>query len=186
MYTNLILFSILVTVNAVSASQFIASLELEYTTDLLDISNINWSKSANIQLNNLGDRLENFTLHTIDNNTSYDRITTLIPFESLDSIPFLYLSYATNSSTGNPTFIVEIRKAIQETNKNLELELLEVNNQEYLWSENLGNTLGYFTARILQLPPEINNSDIQIRFYIISHIPTDAYIKFGNSTIFNL
>ncbi len=186
MHTLYVLFSILIAANAVALTQQVEGLELNNPIDLLNSNQTNWSKTENIQLYYLENRLNNFTVQTNDNETSYNRITASMHFESLDSPPFIYLNYATNSSAGNPVFIVEIRKTMEGDTYNPGSSSNEGNYQRYLWSENIGNTLGYFTTRILPLPVDINNSDIEVRFYIISKIPTDAYLKFSNSTIFNL
>ncbi len=173
---------------SISAPKLIESVELDRPIDILDAHKINWSKSANIQINSIDDRLHNFTLHTTDNNTAYNQISTFMHVENLYEIPLFLLSYATNSSIGNPTFVVEIRKNIGDNNNNdtAEIESEKGQNERYLWSAEIGNTLGYNTTRVYQLPVDINNSDIQMRFYVISNNITDAYIKLNNSTIFNL
>ncbi len=188
MYTILIFLIIFFLAYSVSTPIPTESVQLNHPINILEVHKINWSKSTNIQLNNINDKLHNFTLYTTENNTGYNRISTDMHVENIYKIPFLLLSYATNSSVGNPTFMIEINKIINENNsKNTtEIKSEKGKNERHLWSADMGNTLGYNTTRVYQLPVDINNSDIQIRFYIISNTVTDAYVKLNNSTIFHL
>ncbi|WP_148686651.1 hypothetical protein [Candidatus Nitrosocosmicus hydrocola] len=186
MHTTHLIFSFLIAVSIVALTQEIEGLELNNPIDLMNPNQTNWSKTENARLYFLEKRLDNFTVQTNENETSYSRITASMHLGTLDSPPYIYLNYATNSSAGNPMFIVEIRKTMPADTYALGLSSNGGNYQKYLWSENMGNTLGYFTTRILPLPIDVNNSEIELRFYIISQIPTDAYVKFSNSTIFNL
>ncbi len=188
MYTISIFFILFLLTYSITTPKLIQSIELDPLIDILEAHKINWSKSANIQLNSIDNKIHNFTLHTADNNTAYNGISRNMHVDNLNKIPFLFLSYATNSSIGYPTFAVEIRKALDDNNSNgtTKIESEKGKNERYLWSAYMGNTLGYDTTRVYQLPVDINNSDIQIRFYILSNTTTDAYVKLNNSTIFNL
>jgi len=173
---------------SISTSKSIESFVLDHAIDLLDMKKINWTKTPNIKINNIGNKLLNFTLHSSDNSTVYNRISTELHIEKSNKIPVLLLTFATNSSVGNPTFIVEVRNTMHDNNTKsaLQIEPNIEKGEDYIWSASLGNTLGYNTTRVYQLPFDVNNSDIQVRFYIISNNTTEAYTKLENSTLFNL
>lgn len=155
--------------------------------DLLNTSRINWSASTNIDMNTASEKLGNFTIQAAYENLTFSRISTEIHIGTFEKIPYLLISYATNSSIGDPKFIVEIRKLSNDTNNiNLGNESTVKKTEKYLWSADLGNTLGYYTTRVLPLPADISNSDIQIRFYVITNDDTNAYVKFQNFSIIKI
>ena len=51
------------------------------------------------------------------------------------------------------------------------------------WIKNLGLSLGYFTKRTYEIPEDLMNKAIQIRFYLITDGPGDSVFNITRAVI---
>lgn len=108
-------------------------------------------------------------------NELWNRAYLPITINSSDNKPTLFnLVYASDSYSGNATFIAEIRD--NKTSK-------------VLWSDSLNNTRGQYRDQFFVLPVSVLNSQVEFRLYIISDGPGEhamtikkANIAFSNVT----
>lgn len=165
------------------------TIQHNYASALLNLTgnDINWQTRNYAQFNQTSEDLR-IDVNTVDQNEIYNRMYTVANFSGGDSNPVLNFTYATNATEGNPRFIFESITNISENDASdnspfLQYKSLPENVPKKFATVDLGNTLGYFTNRTIELPSHIVNSTSEYRFYIITNGTTIANLELKNATI---
>lgn len=147
-------------------------------TDLLEVKHSWKSVYAKISQNN--SQLD-ITVNALNTNRTYNRayLDTIIKSESLHNS--LSVVYSTNT-TGNTTFVVEIIHKPMKSDVTKSISNTE-NKTEISWIKNLGLTLGFITKRTYEIPDELINKAIQIRFYLITSGPGESTFNITRAVI---
>lgn len=178
----LLAFTFVMTITTVNNSESISG---NNTVNLVNDSVI-WDTRNYATFDRMNGSL-NLAVDLNKNETIYNRIYAILDVPDSTSPHILDLSYITNSSQGNPRFIVETRVNNTGPLPNYSSSFLQYydfyNEKPSIHSIDVGNTLGYLTNRTYELPHEISNTTTEIRFYIITNEPSTANFVIKNATI---